>query len=125
MAFLEAILPYGHVLLGGDYRPSAIAIGVLRNHLSQLVRLIAEIEGYNDVPERYKSRLSVSTDSVAGRKFVDMRVILTVRLLLLSPNATVHEWVVAWRRRTLDSKISDYDQLLLRRLIVSRKRHAV
>ena len=27
MAFLEAILPYGHVLLGGDYRPSAIAVG--------------------------------------------------------------------------------------------------
>jgi hypothetical protein len=94
-----------------------VASTVLRNHLSHLVRLIAEIQSYEGVPVRYKSRLSLSTDSVAGRKFVDVRVILTARLLLLSPNAAIREWVADWRARTLTSEISDYDRRLLRRLV--------
>jgi hypothetical protein len=97
-----------------------VASTVLRNHLSHLVRLIAEIQGYESVPERYRSRLSLSTDAVAGRKFIDMRVILTARLLLLSPNKVVRKWVADWRQRTLTSGISDYDRRLLRRLVIGR-----
>jgi hypothetical protein len=94
-----------------------VASTVLRNHLSQLVRLIEEIQTYEIVPERYKSRMSVSMDSVAGKKFVDMRVILTARLLLLSPNSAIYDWVADWRAKTLASCISDFDRRLLRRLV--------
>ena len=63
----------------------------LRNHLSTLVRLIAEIRKYATVPHRYKNRLALSSDTVAGRKVMDTRVVLTARLLLLSPNGNVRQ----------------------------------
>jgi len=66
----------------------------LRNHLSTLVRLIAEIRKYATVPHRYKNRLALSSDTVAGRKFMDTRVVLTARLLLLSPNGNVRQWAL-------------------------------
>jgi hypothetical protein len=94
-----------------------VASSVLRNHLSTLVRLIDEIRGYSVVPARYGQRMSLSMDSVAGRKFVDMRVVLTARLLLLNPSASVRDWVIAWRDRTIKEDISAYDRRLLRRLV--------
>jgi hypothetical protein len=93
-----------------------VASSVLRNHLSTLVRLINEIRKYVAVPTRYGQRMSLSTDSVAGRKFVDMRVILTARLLLLNPNTPVRDWVIGWRDRMIKEDISDFDRRLLRRL---------
>jgi hypothetical protein len=94
-----------------------VAGTVLRNHLSTLVRLIAEIKKYKRVPDRYIRRLSPSFDSVAGRKFIDMRVVLTARLLLLSADKNVHEWVLNWRTKMLAEDISDYDRQLLGRLV--------
>lgn len=94
-----------------------VASTVLRNHLSTLVRLIAEIRQYKSVPDRYLRRLSPSFDSVAGTKFVDMRVILIARLLLLSPEQAVHDWVSNWRDKMLAEAISDYDRQLLRSLL--------
>jgi len=40
-----------------------------------------------------------------------------VRLLLLSKSRGVHDWVVEWRNRVAREGISDYDYLLLSRLI--------
>jgi hypothetical protein len=71
-----------------------VAGTILRNHLSTLVLLIAEIQRYKSVPDRYIPRLHSSTDSVAGTSFVDMRVILTARLLLLCPEIAVRNWVI-------------------------------
>lgn len=76
-----------------------VAGSVLRNHLSTLVRLIEEIRRYAAVPARYGQRMSLSTDSVAGLQFVDMRVFLTARLLLLNPSKPVRDWVINWRIR--------------------------
>ncbi|MGI8958787.1 MAG: hypothetical protein ACR2IV_03295 [Bryobacteraceae bacterium] len=96
---------------------SEVASRTLRNHLSTLVRLIAAIRDYKEVPERYRNRLNVSSDSVAGVKFVDMRVILTARLLLLSQNKMVRHWVTHRCKGMLGEAITDYDRALLRRLI--------
>lgn len=90
---------------------------LLRNHLSSLVRLINEIREYDEVPKRYSSRLSLSFDSVAGTKFVDMRVVLTAKLLLLNERTSVRKWVMEWRDRTIEADISPYDRRLLRRLV--------
>jgi len=94
-----------------------VACMILRNHLSSLVLLIGEIQGYRTVPARYSPRLHLSTDSVAGVSFVDMRVILTARLLLLCPEIAVRNWVMEWRTKILTSPISAYDRRLLRRLV--------
>lgn len=90
---------------------------LLRNHLSSLVRLINEIREYETVPKRYSSRLSLSSDSVAGLKFVDMRVVLTAKLLLLNARPSVKQWVVDWRNKVLKAEISEYDRRMLRRLV--------
>jgi hypothetical protein len=90
---------------------------MLRNHLSTLVRLVDEIRSYSSVPDRYKARLTLGSDSVAGRKFVDMRVVLMARLLLLSEKQPVRGWVIQWRKSMVAAEISDYDRRLLRRLV--------
>jgi len=101
-----------------------VASVTLRNHLSTLVRLIAEIRKYKDVPPRYRGRFGLSLDSVAGRRFVDTRVILTARLLLLSPERAVRGWVIGWCKQVLREGISDYDRRLLTRLVLA-PRHGV
>jgi hypothetical protein len=88
---------------------------LLRNHLSQTVRFLEEIRRYRTVPDRYKARLYVARDSVAGRKYVDMRVMLMIRLLLLSGSKSVGDWVAEWNRKAVAERISAFDQLLLRR----------
>lgn len=94
-----------------------VACTILRNHLSSLVLLIGEIQRYDAVPDRYSPRLNPSSDSVAGVSFLDMRVILTARLLLLSPEAEVRDWVMDWRSKVLASPLSAYDRRLVRRLV--------
>ncbi len=95
-----------------------VASTLLRNHLSTLVLLIAEIKKYESVPDRYRNRLkSLGWDSVAGRKFIDMRVILIARLLLLNESQGVRAWLIDWRNRTLKEKISAYDRRMLLRLV--------
>jgi len=88
---------------------------LLRNHLSQTVRFLEEIRRYQTVPDRYKARLYVAKDSVAGRKYVDMRVMLMTRLLLLSSSRNVRDWVAEWSRKAVAERISAFDQGLLRR----------
>jgi hypothetical protein len=66
---------------------------LLRNHLADVVRLVERIRGYTDVPVRYGVRLKLRYDAVAGASFVDMRALLTVRLLHLSTAPRVAKWV--------------------------------
>jgi hypothetical protein len=54
---------------------------------------------------------------VAGISFLDMRAILTVRLLLLSPEIAVRTWVMNWRKKVLASPLSHYDCRMIRRLV--------
>ena len=95
----------------------AVASATLRNHLSTVVLLVDEIQNYEEIPVRYKNRLQLGTDSVAGRKFVDMRVILSARLLRLNEKPQARQWVRDWLAKVLGDDISAYDRRLLRRLV--------
>jgi hypothetical protein len=90
---------------------------LLRNNLSQTVRLLEQISCYSEVPKRYKSRLYVATDSVAGRKYIDMRVALMARLLLMSKSEQVKKCVDDWTKSILAEPISQYDKRLITRLV--------
>ncbi len=93
-----------------------VASALLRSPLSETIKLIERIREYDDVPDRYKSRLDLRKDSVAGRSYVDMRSILTVRLLGLTSRAKVRQWVAAWKAKMLASPISGFDKYLVNRL---------
>lgn len=60
------------------------------------------------MPNRYKARLYIASDSVAGRKFVDMRIMLMARLLLLSNSKPVSDWVTDWNKNALATPLSDF-----------------
>jgi hypothetical protein len=93
------------------------AARLLRNHLAEMVRLIERVRGYKQVPGRFKSHLDLGFDAVKARKFVDMRSLLSIRLLALSANAQVRAWVSTWKRNVLKSSLSGYDKKLVRRLL--------
>lgn len=90
---------------------------LLRNHLANVVGLVERIRKYTDVPVRYKARLMLRYDAVACTKFVDMRALLTVRLLHLSKAPKVIKWVADWKAKALSDTISDYDRRLIKKLL--------
>jgi hypothetical protein len=89
----------------------------MRNHLADVVRLVERIRKYTDVPVRYKGRLRPRYDAVAGKQYVDMRALLTVRLLRLARGARVIKWVADWKTDILKQPISAYDRRLVSRLL--------
>jgi hypothetical protein len=93
---------------------------LLRNHLSQTVRFIGEIRRYETVPDRYRARIYVGKDSVAGCMFVDMRVLLMACLLMSSNSKNVADWVADWKKGALKKSVSDFDRRLMRRLLRKR-----
>ncbi|HEX5430429.1 MAG TPA: RNA-directed DNA polymerase [Bryobacteraceae bacterium] len=90
---------------------------LLRNHLSQTVRFVEEIQRYPTVPDRYKARLYVANDPVAGRKFVDMRIMLMARLLLVGNSKKVTDWVANWKKKVLSECASEFDKRMVKRLL--------
>ena len=80
------------------------------------MRLIERVRDYDEVPVRYKARLAARVDAVSGRKYVDMRAVLTARLLLLSESKKVSQWISDWKKSLLSQGISTYDSELLARL---------
>jgi len=89
----------------------------MRNHLADVVRLVERIRKYGDVPVRYKARLRPRYDSVARTQYVDMRALLTVRLLRLARAPRVTRWVSDWKTNVLTQPISAYDRWLVNRLL--------
>jgi hypothetical protein len=89
----------------------------LLNHLAEVVKLVERIRKYTEVPVRYKARLETRYDSVAQTKYVDMRALLTVRLLHLATKPKVTSWIAQWKTKTLSERISAYDRRLVERLI--------
>ena len=94
-----------------------VASKLLRSPLPEMVRLVERVQQYDVVPDRYKGRLELRFDAVAGCDYVDMRTLLTARLLLLSKKATIKVWVMNWKRDKLARNISDYDRSLIQRLV--------
>jgi hypothetical protein len=90
---------------------------LLRNPLASIVLLIDRIREYDLVPPRYINRLSLHTDPVEGVKYVDMRSLLTVRLLALNRTPGVIAWLKAWKQQMAKANVSVYDQKLLAGLL--------
>jgi hypothetical protein len=89
----------------------------MRNELATVVKLIERIRKYDDVPVRYKARLKPRYDSVSGTKYVDLRALLTVRLLRLASSARVARWISTWKAGILAQSISPFDKRLVRKLL--------
>jgi len=95
----------------------ASASRLLRNELSTVVKLIERIQKYDDVPVRYKARLKPRYDSVSGTKYIDLRALLTVRLLKLATSPGVVRWISDWKISVSAQSISAYDKALIGKLI--------
>jgi hypothetical protein len=89
----------------------------MRNSLADVVKLIERIQKYDDVPVRYHTRLKIRFDSVSGKTYVDMRALLTIRLLKLSKAPRVARWITDWKAQALAKSISPYDKGLIARLL--------
>jgi len=89
---------------------------LLRNHLSEFVKMIDRIENFTDVPGRFKNRIAISRDSITGKKFVDMRTFFVVRLLGICSDQNVKNWIAVKRENLLQEDLSDFDKRLIRRL---------
>jgi hypothetical protein len=94
-----------------------LASRLLHNDLADVVRLVERIMEYEDVPDRYKARLKIRYDSVGHRRFVDMRGILAVRLLILSKNTPVKAWIANKKKQFHKEEISDFDKEILQKLL--------
>jgi hypothetical protein len=90
---------------------------LLRNPLSEIVRMVEKIKGYPDVPGRLKARIEISSDAITGKPFVDMRSFLTARLLALNSKPAIHTWLRAKKNTFLKSKISAFDKRLVKKLL--------
>lgn len=80
------------------------------------MRLIERVREYDEVPVRYKAKLAARVDGVSGRKYVDMRSVLTARLLRLSESKKVSQWITDWKKSLLSQGIFTYDSEMLARL---------
>jgi hypothetical protein len=93
------------------------AAALLLNPLGLMVRLVRRILKFNEVPERYKTRLKTRWDSVKNRPYLDMRMLVSARLLALSRKKNVKQWLKSWVAKMKKEKISTFDKRLLARLV--------
>ena len=105
---------YGRTEFSRVRRAAAV---LLVNPLALLVRLVLRISKLAQVPNRYKARLIVRNDSVSGRKYLDMRVLLAARLLALNKRKSVQIWLKNWKTAVKKQGISAFDTNLIGRLL--------
>jgi hypothetical protein len=89
----------------------------LTNPFGLLVRLVLRISKFTQVPDRYKARLIFRRDSVSGRDYLDMRVLLAARLLSLNKRKSVRLWLKTWTGGMKKRNLSAFDKQLLTRLL--------
>lgn len=89
---------------------------LLRNHLSEFVKLIVRIKEFDTVPGRFKNRVSLSKDSITGADYVDMRAVLSARILGLCTHKTVCNWLADTKEKLKAASISHFEVNLIERL---------
>jgi hypothetical protein len=93
-----------------------VASKLLRNHLSEMVKMLDSVATYTSVPPRFVPRVDAGLDAVARQLYIDMRGLVIARLIGLNTHPNVRAWL-ADRRRVLEAKaLSLYDRDLLQRL---------
>ena len=95
----------------------ATASRLLINHLSEFVRMVQRIREFTTVPDRFKARIKLSKDSITFRQYVDMRTILTMRLLRLNRHVEVRQWLANKKTSFLSAKLSDFDKKFIMRVL--------
>jgi hypothetical protein len=102
----------------GEFRfVRRMASRLFNNQLSTLVLMIEALRNYPEVPERYRTRLRTQYNSTTGRAYVDMRGVLTGRLLLLNEKPKVRTWIHGWKDAVERARLSAFDRKLLKKLI--------
>lgn len=95
-----------------------IAARSFRNELSDAVRMLERVLEYESVPERFRNRFEPIWDAVRGQHYLDMRRVLSARLLLLNSRRSVTTWVQGRADDVLTKPtVSIFDKDLLRRLL--------
>jgi hypothetical protein len=89
---------------------------LLRNHISDFVRLVLRIKKFTIVPGRFKARIKTTRDSITGAKFVDMRSYLAVRILALCPNEPIQDWITSCKAGLFSESISIFEKELINKL---------
>jgi hypothetical protein len=89
---------------------------LLRNHISDFVRLVLRIKKFTVVPGRFKARIKTSRDSITGAKFVDMRSYLAVRILALCANQPIQDWIATCKSGLFKESISTFEKQLINKL---------
>jgi hypothetical protein len=89
---------------------------LLLNHLAEFVRLIQKIRTFDAVPDRLKNRIRLLKDSITFRAYLDMRTLITLRLLCLNRKPLVVQWI-ANRRSLFSTQVSPFDRRLLARTV--------
>ena len=89
---------------------------LLRNHLSEFVKLVIRIKGFDSVPGRFKTRVALRNDSITGSDYVDMRAVLSARILGLCTHKSVCDWLADTKTDIKVSGISSFEVGLIERL---------
>ena len=114
----EEVRSISLILAGfGDVEFNLIANAASRllvNHLAEFVRMIHRIRRFGAVPDRLKNRIRLSKDSITFKPYLDMRTLVTLRLLRLNHRPMVKKWI-AERRAALCEQLSAFDRQLLMR----------
>jgi hypothetical protein len=108
-------------VVAGDGNPGftevqSTASRLLRNHISDFVKLVIRIKRLTSVPGRFKARVTTSRDSITGAKFMDMRSYLAVRILALCPHKLVQGWIAARKKELFKEPLSAFDKKLINKL---------
>lgn len=89
---------------------------LLRNHLSEFVKLVTRVKELESVPGRFKTRVALSKDSITGAVYLDMRAVLSARILGLCTHKTVSDWLADSKKKMKASGLSAYDAQLVEKL---------
>jgi hypothetical protein len=90
---------------------------LLTNPLALMVRMVRRLQRLEQVPDRFKSRLSVRRDSVRGWHYIDTRTFVAGRLLMLNRRKAIRVWLKDWVDQAKNKKISSFDRRLVDRLV--------
>ncbi|HYL85763.1 MAG TPA: RNA-directed DNA polymerase [Candidatus Angelobacter sp.] len=94
------------------------AATLLNNPLALMVRMVRRLQKLNQVPDRFKARISLRSDSVRGGLYIDMRTYAAARLLRLNRRKAIRTWLKQWVNGAKKKRVSAFDRRLLARLIV-------
>lgn len=92
------------------------AAQLLNNPLALMVRMVRRVQSLECVPDRFKTRLTLRYDSVAGKHYLDMRTFVAARLLKLNRRKAIRDWVRQWANEAKRKRISKFDRDLIETL---------